>query len=119
MNNKQDFSKCKIGDHLWSIQLGECEVTRIDGGYVMVRNFLSEKCAHAYEQDGRRNISHAHQSLFFSNPNIVAPPPPPPERKIELDIAKFHAIWQEVNGCTWKNPNEARLYRGLMDKLGF
>ncbi len=40
-----------------------------------------------------------------------------PEKVRELTKAEFHSIWQEVNGCTWKNEKEAELYKGLKEKL--
>ncbi len=91
--NTNDFSKCKVGDKLWSIQLGECVVesttsTSITGYPIMVgaNGRICAYTIHAkfYNEDSQ-------QSLFFSNPNIIAPPEP--VRLPDYKPGEWVAVW--------------------------
>lgn len=75
MNKQQDFSKCKVGDKLWSIQLGDCEVVEVTFNKIAVDtyNWYEEYDLCGFISMGEQQH---HQSLFFSNPNIVAPEHP-------------------------------------------
>tara|TARA_R110000850_G_scaffold24887_7_gene72400 strand:+ start:2692 stop:3024 length:333 start_codon:yes stop_codon:yes gene_type:complete len=90
MNKQQDFSRCKVGDKLWSIQLGDCEVVGWDSNI----NLLARQMGGAdnklyYRLNGFRSMTDHAQSLFFSNPNIVAPEP---EKVIEISESKLTQI---------------------------
>ena len=68
----QDFSKCKAGDRLWSIQLGECEVYERKDGII----FCKGKCNYnkaAYNYEGKYYPKDKLPSLFFSKPEIKMP----------------------------------------------
>lgn len=84
MKNTNDFRKCKVGDKLWSIQLGECEVTNIQCGILELTNNI--KNSSEYYLDGKESGRDFIQSLYFSNPNIIAPEKP--KEKILFDLEK-------------------------------
>ena len=92
--NTNDFSKCRVGDKLWSIQLGDCTVTsNQDTSYpIEIKN--SSGFALIYTQFGKYNHSDMHQSLFFSNPNIIAPPEPP--RLPDYKPGQWIAVWDTL-----------------------
>lgn len=84
MESKQYFDGIKVGDKLWSIQLGDCIVmeanhTACDGKYpIYVRN--DKDVTASYTQNGFERETEAAQSLYWSKPEIIAPPRP--KRKI-------------------------------------
>lgn len=39
------------------------------------------------------------------------------EKEITITKGKFHEIWQKVNGCTYRNSDEAKLYRDLKSEF--
>lgn len=66
----------RVGDKLWSIQLGECEVYEINLGCahpISVKNGCDRGY---YTLAGGYLSSDIHPSLFWSNPNIELPPKP-------------------------------------------
>ena len=89
--NTNDFSKCLVGDKLWSIQLGDCFVISLIP--IRVRNSNEEIAA--YSKSGLYYCTDKHQSLFFSNPNIIAPPEPP--RLPDYKPGQWIAVWEQ--GC--------------------
>ena len=82
-DSASDFSGVKVGDKLWSVQLGECEVThapQTDKDRIICCPMY---CCHdslCYSQDGKLMDNHPVQSLFWSRPEIIAPPKP--KRKV-------------------------------------
>lgn len=59
-----DYSKLKVGDKLWSIQLGECIVTEIND-----KSNYPIACGNdTYSQSGHRIVGEHFPSLFTSNP---------------------------------------------------
>ena len=71
------FSNVKVGDKLWSIQLGECVVADIyeaDGCLIKVENMSVGK--EIYREDGKLCRRDLFQSLFFSKPFDELPLPP-------------------------------------------
>ena len=94
--NTNDFSKCKVGDKLWSIQLGDCEilsVTNTELQYpILVCGESRRRCT--YTRAGMFYQDDINQSLFFSNPNIIAPPEPP--RLPDYKEGQWIAVW----GCS-------------------
>ena len=100
-----DFSGVKVGDKLWSVQLGECEVIGI--GYSCGNRFI--KCVGdkgvmaGYDCDGRRSTHDVNQSLFWSRPENIAPPRP--KRK----VVKTVEAWAVVSG--------SGLVRGICRRL--
>lgn len=88
--NTNDFSKCKIGDKLWSIQFGECVVKGIFPNQIIVMSEYDFGCW-SYQLNGCFNRKDKQQSLFFSNPNIIAPPEPP--RLPDYKPGQWIAVW--------------------------
>jgi len=73
----QDFSKCKVGDKLYSLVGGECEVTKVTSDYIYTR-FSNDGCSHflVYKTNGHDgNNGSDGQLLFFFRPIIIAPQP--------------------------------------------
>lgn len=63
------FTKCKVGDKLWSIQLGECEVERINESYIYVKMIKNINRVHCYTiNHGRYNDNDEYSSLFLQKP---------------------------------------------------
>lgn len=62
------FSNAKVGDKLWSIQLGDCEVTRISVALIECGNGNDVS---TYTLEGKYFGSDLYPSLYWSNPNIV------------------------------------------------
>jgi hypothetical protein len=93
MSNTNDFSKCKVGDKLWCIQLGECVVICIYPNEKQLVCASSEDSSHTadFQMDGKTARSHKRQSLFFSNPNIQAPPEP--VRLPDYKPGEWIAVW--------------------------
>jgi len=92
-DSASDFSGVKVGDKLWSVQLGECEVThapQTDKDRIICCPMY---CCHdslCYSQDGKLMDNHPVQSLFWARPEIIAPPKP--KRK----VVKTVELWQNV-----------------------
>ena len=61
------FSKVKVGDKLWSIQLGECVVEKINSNAYPI-TMSNETDSLEYTEDGRLYEYDAYPSLFFSRP---------------------------------------------------
>lgn len=62
------FSNVKVGDELWSIQLGDCKVTSVTKNTIECCNGESNLL---YTFDGKYFGSDSYPSLYWSNPNIV------------------------------------------------
>jgi len=119
MNNKQDFSKVTIGQKLWCIQLGDCEVLEVHTPkcYLDVKSLSRIS---SYYFSGKVSIYDKHQSLFFSNPNIIAPPPP--DRKITLSESEFNETFLMVNKKVfnvYSNKTVEVFLKKLKEELGF
>ena len=95
--NTNDFSKRKIGDKLWSIQLGDCVVSAIfqSGQPYPIKVANENGVIKGYTFKGLYEINDYHQSLFFSNPNIIAPPEP--VRFPDYKPGQWIAVWEQ--GC--------------------
>lgn len=88
--NTSDFSGVKVGDKLWSVQLGECEVSETSRAGIY-RIFCKSKLSEAsYTASGLYSEEAAVQSLFWSRPEIIAPPKP--RRK----VTKTMEAWANV-----------------------
>lgn len=66
----------KVGDKLWSIQLGECVVIDVENGerYPIVAE--GSEYSARYMFDGRHDIHNCCPSLFWSKPEFELPPRP-------------------------------------------
>lgn len=84
MKNTNDFSKCKVGQKLWSIQLGECEVISPMNQTIECINNEGEK--RVYWHSGSFHRKDYHTSLFWSKPEIITPEKP--KEKIPFDLEK-------------------------------
>lgn len=93
MKNTCDFSNVKVGDKLWSIQLGDCVVYLIyatSASYpIHVKNELGQSAV--YSKFGKEDNDDAYQSLYFSNPMIVAPEEP--VRLPDLKVDDKVIVW--------------------------
>lgn len=114
--NTSDFSGVKVGDKLWSVQLGECEVANVDN------KDCTFKCEDTnnnlnmwYRRDGTSyDITgpSAHQQLFWSRPDIIAPPRP--KRKVVKTVEAWINIYPEdVPRFAHKTRDEADSAREL------
>lgn len=63
------FSNVKVGDKLWSIQLGDCKVVGISESTIDCGN--DKNIEETYMFDGKYFGSDSYPSLYWSNPNIV------------------------------------------------
>lgn len=90
--NTNDFSKRKIGDKLWSIQPGDCEVRHIGLDKIIVSSGIWNA---SYLLNGNLHYEDRFQSLFFSNPNIIAPPEPP--RLPDYKPGQWIAVWNNAS----------------------
>ena len=74
--NTNDFSACKIGDVLWSIELGKCIVKKvdIDSASLLCESLSTDfdRYSMVYYFNGKR-FGTVNQLLFFSKPEIIAP----------------------------------------------
>ncbi len=84
-----DFNDAKVGDKLWSIQLGECEVTFINSEVISCKSYKVDQFDSFKEEDYWINGKHANsdqiqslywsqpiQSLYWFQPKIIAPEKP-------------------------------------------
>lgn len=102
--NTNDFSGVNVGDKLWSMQLGECEVVRVDNDtwpYVC-QGVGGMEC---YTSDGKVMATDAFPSLFWSRPEIIAPPKP--KRKVVKTVDAWANVYHGPFGCV--------IYGGITD----
>jgi len=83
------FENAQVGDKAWSIQLGDCTITAInspDSGVYSIQA-VSERTGRSssYTIAGRFSKIDSHHSLFWSNPNIIAPEEPKRLPKLKRD----------------------------------
>ena len=90
MSNTNDFSKCKVGDKLWCIQLGECTVDEISDHLVTV---YSNGALSSFFLNGFALAHDVHQSLFFAAPHIIAPPEP--VRLPDYTPGEWIVVWDD------------------------
>jgi len=87
---KIDYSKLKVGDKLWSIQAGDCELESMDAHSYPLLCANSDWGRTSYTKDGRHSIYDTHPSLFTSNPFADNPEP------VGLMVEKPESILQEA-----------------------
>ena len=97
----------KVGDRVWTIQLGE--VTVVDIKLESTYPIFTDHGMASYTPDGRLAASDKHPSLFWSDPHIVSPPKPEPPM--------YQWIFRR-KGCTQWDLT-ARRYSELQDLLAF
>jgi hypothetical protein len=67
------FREVKVDQKLWSVQLGDCKVVRIDTttkdmyGRIICENANTDTCSYGFT--GKHSQNHVEPSLYFSNPN--------------------------------------------------
>ena len=85
------FQNVKVGDKLWSIQLGDCVVIRISRYGDTTERIdcvdLNREIRRSYTFDGRCHTAEKMPSLFFSKPEIIEP-----KRK----VTKTVDVWVNV-----------------------
>lgn len=98
--NTNDFSKCKVGDKLWCIQLCDCVVISIypDEKQLVCASIEGSPHTAVFRMDGKA-ARHKYQSLFFSNPNIIAPPEP--VRLPDYKPGEWIAVWCDCDIGPW------------------
>jgi len=78
----QDFSTAKVGDKVWTIADGDSAINSLDP-----KDKLCIKVGeYWYTKDGKIGELDKMQSLFWSNPNIIAPEKPKKVVKHEVLI---------------------------------
>jgi hypothetical protein len=71
-----NFSNARVGDKVYSLEWGECEIIKIkDDSYPIVVGVDGE-VVETYTIKGFRLENHTLPSLFWSKPAISDPPPP-------------------------------------------
>lgn len=86
MKNTNDFSKARVGDKLWSIPLGDCEVFKILENKTYPISVVNRDGAQeSYDYLGKRITEDSNQSLFWSNPNIIAPEKPARMKEVKMN----------------------------------
>jgi hypothetical protein len=91
-----DFSSVKVGDKLWSVQLGECDVVVVKAGTwnsIVCRN--GEGNSEPYHQDGRYWSEDAAPSLYWSRPEITAPPKP--KRMVRKEVEAWVNVYDGMH----------------------
>lgn len=100
------FQNVKVGDKLWSIQLGECKVKAIstDDAYpIACKN--ENGISLFYTIDGFFSTSDALPSLYHSKPEIIEP-----KRK----VTKTVDVWVNIDStCVITATNSEALVTGL------
>ena len=82
------FENVQIGDILWSIRLGACEVKEVTKSSrpILVQSLYNKSIGEiSYTLDGYENENDIHPSLFWSNPKIQIPPKPKCKVKLSKD----------------------------------
>lgn len=71
------FENAKVGDKVWSIRNGDCIISSIDYKSTYPIDTLTENGEeHSFTLAGKYGSSDQLRSLFWSNPNIIAPEEP-------------------------------------------
>lgn len=93
--NTNDFSKCKIGDKLWSMYAAidlqsehNCAVDEIHENCIKVRQLIGSRIIIHFFKECQNK-----QTLFFSRPQIIAPPEPP--RLPDYKPGQWIAVWDD------------------------
>ena len=81
----------KVGDKVWTIQLGEVTVVDIVNSYPY--RILVGAMRERYTANGKYWETDVSPSLFWSDPNIVSPPKPEPP--------KYQWLWKHKTGRAW------------------
>lgn len=78
-----DFSRARVGDKCWSIQLGECEIRSITQNYEYAIVVGCAGDCREYTLNGRFCKNDAAPSLFHSKPEFTDPPPAKRMKKVK------------------------------------
>lgn len=103
MKNTNNFIDVKVGDKLWSFELGECEVTNFSLDKSSDRTYAitaKNQYGHTlfYTFNGRLFVDSKHQSLFWSEPTIIAPEKP--KSRVTKTIERWVNVYED--GCSTK-----------------
>ena len=106
----QDFSKCKVGDTLWSTQFGVCTVEDIQSNTIFM---TKDGAVRTYFRDtGKYFDADQIQSLFFSKPDLIVPPPP--KKKVTGFLVKWVNLYKYpydrstiTDGCLYTSLEDA------------
>lgn len=103
-DSSSDFSGVKVGDKLWSVQLGECEVLYISTGEwpIVCQN---ERGTGAYTANGKKMEDDVNPSLFWSRPKIIAPPKP--KRKVVKTVERWLNVHKDGRTFTFSSERDA------------
>ena len=85
----------KVGDRVWTIQLGEVTVVDIVNSYPY--RILVGAMRERYTANGKYWETDVSPSLFWSDPNIISPPKPEPPKYQWLYRRKGQEIWRLTN----------------------
>lgn len=73
----------KVGDKVWSVQLGECEVKVIDGEYKYLVGCMNDEGSIGYYTlDGKHHYTDKNPSLFHEKPDCF-------KRKVKKSIERW------------------------------
>lgn len=101
-----DFSTAKVGDEVWTIRKGCCEVEALD-----ISKYPIKAGGDWYTQDGRIYQTDVIPSLYWSDPHIVAPEKP--KRMVEHREEGFINIYPDGQKCFHKEKEQAEKSAGF------
>lgn len=102
-----NIDEIEYGDELWSFQLGDCKVTKID----LNQNIFLAKSIKTEEEiwytfDGRESGKfhwNIEQSIFWEKPNFEIPNKPFNLKRAIRKIAKLEGMYDENYFLMWSN----------------
>lgn len=98
----QDFSSAKVGDKVWSIFDGDCHIKAID----TTSNWPIKAGTNSFLFNGKRQGCDAAPSLFWSNPNIIAPKKP--KKVVKHKIERYINLYPSMEiDCVYKTEDGA------------
>lgn len=93
--NTNDFSKCRVGDKLWSMYAAidlqsehNCAVYEIHENCIKVKQLLGSGIIIHFFKECQNE-----QTLFFSRPQFIAPPEP--QRLPDYKPGQWIAVWEQ------------------------
>ncbi len=101
-----DFSNAKVGDKVWSIQCGDCVISKIrDGMFPIITTGDSTIEFLWYTINGNFRPTDKYPSLYWNNPNIIAPPAP--MKNVKKIIEGWLNIYENGKVYFYKSKPEA------------
>ena len=103
---EQDFSGVKVGDKLWSFELGECEVIELLETKFKAISPLKEWNYYCFNGKSLYRNGFQTQTLFYSKPEFE--PPPKPKRMVKKSREVYMNIYEDGSGDFYPSIAEAQ-----------